>query len=87
MKLVSWPALCVALVCWVVVYAVLVNATGDGEDITATWLLFGFPGIFIIHAWHGWAAIPFNAALLYITLAYLIPGFIRAYRKYSRAPE
>ena len=83
MKLISVPALVVALIYGLIVVTILVHATG-AEEITYTWLLFGFSGIYFIH---GWGAVVFNGVCLYALVAYLIPALARSYRKYSRQPE
>lgn len=87
MKVFSWPAFLFTLLYAGMITCLLVSLTGDGEEITYGWLFLGFPGIYIVHTWNGWGAIVFNAALVYATFAYLIPGFLRAYRKYSRPPD
>ncbi len=86
MKFVSWRALIVAAVYAAVVSAILMNAekTGDAEELTATWIVFGFPGWLFGGKWR---AIAINAVLVYVALAYLVPALIRSYRKYSRPPE
>jgi hypothetical protein len=85
-KLVSWRALIVAGIYAAVVSAILMNAekTGDAEELTATWIVFGFPGWLFGGKWR---AIAFNVGLVYCIFAYLIPALIRSYRKYSRPPE
>jgi hypothetical protein len=83
MRIFSLPALVVAAAYAALVSTILRNAAGDAEEISFTWLAFGFPGIFFTHAWHGWAAIALNAAVIYAGVALLIP----AYKKYSRPPD
>lgn len=87
MRFISLPAAVVAFAYACVVSALLLNATGDAEDITMTWLKLGFPGVFFVSAWHGWGAIALNSVILYALIAYAIPAIVKAYRKHARPPE
>ncbi|MBZ5605946.1 MAG: hypothetical protein LAO79_26910 [Acidobacteriia bacterium] len=60
MKLVPWLALLVALVYFIVMSSVLASITGDAEEISLAWLVFGFPAIFFAR---GLTAIAINAGL------------------------
>ena len=86
MKVISWPALAIAVVYAVAVSKILIDAPkdGDAEEILITSAIVGFPGSMV---WVDWRAVAFNAVVVYGTFACLLPALNRAYRKYSRPPE